>query len=381
MTKKKLLVDLMLDSGAYSSWARQKPISFEGYIQFVKDHEDYLYSYVNMDVIPGAPGRKRTQDEVEQSAKLSYANFEIMKSHGLKPMPVFHHGEDFSWFERLLKGGETYIGISRSGSSSVSHLVPWFDRIFSMICDAKGQPQIRTHGLGVTNAQLLFRYPWTTVDSTSWVMSGVFASLLIPPYVNGKPCYSRPPVSVKLSDIKSGGKRQFEAMGDMSRELVERFLREEVKLSISEVRNLARERFRVGLTYFQRLAKHLEPFNFAHRRGPQFMKGRAITREHLKIFYATNLTSYQSSLLTEMGASTRLLNYWDLWEASPKRRPKSRDPAVDVVGLIRYVTEGDFAEGNYQFAQPSVKSWSSPAYRRHRAMGLLKRLQEVEDAT
>jgi hypothetical protein len=35
-----------------------------------------------------------------------------MKDAGLKPLPVFHHGEHFSWLERMLADGESYIGIS-----------------------------------------------------------------------------------------------------------------------------------------------------------------------------------------------------------------------------------------------------------------------------
>jgi hypothetical protein len=110
--KPKPLIKLMLDSGAYSAWTQNQAISIAAYIKFVRECEPYLHTYVNLDVIPGALGRPRTWQDTETAAAQSYRSLQLMKDAGLKPLPVFHQGEDFRWLERMLKDGEEYIGIS-----------------------------------------------------------------------------------------------------------------------------------------------------------------------------------------------------------------------------------------------------------------------------
>ena len=34
-----------------------------------------------------------------------------------------------------------------------------------------GKPKVKVHGFGMTTRELLFRYPWASVDSTSWYSS------------------------------------------------------------------------------------------------------------------------------------------------------------------------------------------------------------------
>src|SRR5690554_1780501 len=106
-------VKLMLDSGAFSAWKMNQPIDLRDYIDFLKQTDGLLESYVALDVIPGQGGRMvRTYEAVEASAKASYRNLEIMRDAGLRPIPVFHQGEDFKWLNRLVEDGEEYIGIS-----------------------------------------------------------------------------------------------------------------------------------------------------------------------------------------------------------------------------------------------------------------------------
>jgi hypothetical protein len=44
----------------------------------------------------------------------------------------------------------------------------WLNRL----TDPDGTPKVKVHGFGLTNIQLLFRYPWYSVDSTSWLQNG-----------------------------------------------------------------------------------------------------------------------------------------------------------------------------------------------------------------
>src|SRR5580692_1929900 len=86
-------ISLMLDSGAFSAWKRGISINLAEYIAYIKKHEHLLASYVCLDQIPGKPGVKRTQAEVDDAAAQSYKNQQTMKKAGLTPIPVFHQGE------------------------------------------------------------------------------------------------------------------------------------------------------------------------------------------------------------------------------------------------------------------------------------------------
>ena len=56
-------------------------------------------------------------------------------------------------------------------------------RIFTKhICDEKGMPRVKVHGFGLTSLSLMLRFPWFSVDSTSWVVTGRMGSIYIPRY-------------------------------------------------------------------------------------------------------------------------------------------------------------------------------------------------------
>jgi hypothetical protein len=74
-TAELMTVDLMLDSGMYSAWSRNDDtLSVKKYMKYIRENEKYLFSYVNMDKIPGVYGQKRTQEQVEDSAAVGYRN-------------------------------------------------------------------------------------------------------------------------------------------------------------------------------------------------------------------------------------------------------------------------------------------------------------------
>src|SRR5215510_8863381 len=104
-------INLFLDSGAYSAWTKGQTIDVREYIKFIQAAAPWLSFYVNLDVIPGRADRVRTVADVEASAAQSYRNLQIMKDAGLRPIPVFHHGEHFRWLEKMLADGED-IGVS-----------------------------------------------------------------------------------------------------------------------------------------------------------------------------------------------------------------------------------------------------------------------------
>src|SRR5229473_997813 len=140
-----MYVDLFLDSGAYAAWRRNETLDIYRYIDYIKRNKEYIDYYVNMDVIPGTYGYTPSKQEVDESAKKSYENLQIMKKEGLHPIPVFHQGEDFNWLKRLLSDGEDYVGVSPAedmmGWRGISpHL--WMDSVFTLLTDTEGSPLI-----------------------------------------------------------------------------------------------------------------------------------------------------------------------------------------------------------------------------------------------
>jgi hypothetical protein len=362
-------VSLFLDSGVFSAWNRGESLDIKKYIEFVKETEHLLTCYANMDVIPGKFGEKRTMDQVEASAQGSYKNQQIMKDAGLTPIPIFHQGESFTWLDKMLNEGEPYIGISTAKDVPNREQRRWLDHVWSVITDKNGVPYVKTHGFGITNISLLLRYPWYTCDSTTWSLAAGFGLVYIPGIRSGKPDYSQLPVRIIMSGRQqsawSSAKRQYEALSDIERAHVDHYLNY-VGVSIPEARYLSSARRAACLKYFMDFAKsyRLKPFKFRHGVTTDFRPNVPAPplRESMSVIFATMLTNGQfSQIMTDAGARTRLLSYWEF--------VKRKD---GVEALERYVTHGIY---NLEYKQrPPPRDWGD-THTSHRRIQLVKRLE------
>lgn len=183
-------LEIFLDSGAFSAWSKGVEINIDEYIQFIKDNEEFIEVYANLDVIG--------------DAEATYKNQKYMESKGLKPLPCYHIGEPIEYLFRYLQEGYDYIALGGMVSKTTqSQLVHWLDTLFSKhLTDAKGYPTVKIHGFGITSLKLLLRYPWYSVDSTSWVKTGRFGAVFIPVRnkTGGGYDYSKVPHKVMISD-------------------------------------------------------------------------------------------------------------------------------------------------------------------------------------
>lgn len=159
-------VELFLDSGAFSAWSKGASIDIQEYIEFIKQHEDVIEVYANLDVIG--------------DAKATWKNQRIMERAGLHPLPIFHFGSPEHFLEKYVSA-YNYIGLGGTVGIAAGGIDSYLDRIFSKyICDAKGVPKVKVHGFGLTSLRLMLRYPWYSVDSTSWVVAGRMGSIYMP---------------------------------------------------------------------------------------------------------------------------------------------------------------------------------------------------------
>lgn len=177
--------NVFLDSGAFSAWSKSVEIEIQEYIAFIKKYKKYIDNYAVLDVIG--------------NAEATLTNQKTMESAGLNPIPCYHYGEDKKYLEYYLKNYD-YIALGGMVPISSKDLIPWLDELFSnYICDKDGMPTVKIHGFGLTALKLMLRYPWYSVDSTSWVMTGRLGAVLIPRKKNDKYIYNIDPFKVNIS--------------------------------------------------------------------------------------------------------------------------------------------------------------------------------------
>lgn len=180
-----MTTDLLLDSGAYSAKTQMKKIDIDEYIAYIKQNQDVFDKYFNLDVIGN--GDK------------SYQNFLYMRSKGLKPIPVWHAETDPIFLEHYLKVSD-YIAIGAISVMSNERTIRSLDSVWAdYLTDEDGMPLCKIHGFGLTSIFIMRRYPWWSVDSTSWVQFGRYGVILIPRTRGGKWVYDENPHIVTVS--------------------------------------------------------------------------------------------------------------------------------------------------------------------------------------
>jgi hypothetical protein len=157
------------------------------YTMFIKEYLPHIEVYAVLDVI--------------NNAEATWENQQYMESKGLKPMPVWHFGCDIKWLQMYLDKGYDYIAIGGIVPNPTSVIIPPMDDIWDyLLTYDNGIPRVKVHGFAVTAPELVHRYPWYSVDSTSWVKYGKYGIALVPRTKGGKLDYTLSPHSVAVSD-------------------------------------------------------------------------------------------------------------------------------------------------------------------------------------
>jgi hypothetical protein len=368
-------IQLLLDSGAYSAFKKSETLDLKDYIKYVQEQKHLLWNYVNMDVMPPRKkdGERRTPAESEAAAKASYANLQEMKAHGLKPIPVFHRGEDWYWLERMLKDGEDYIGFSLSGSPWGDGAEDWMDTLYRILTNQNGDPIVKIHGFAITGIRRLLRYPFYSVDSTSWNVAGSYGWIQVPPRNErtGEFDYLSPPEFVSITNqgrnTKSKKLKVADTFGDIKREWMIRYLEKEVGVELAQARNSHIYRIMAGIVLQKGISRSLPRIrydasgNLIDDREPSHQK--AISYEPLKMFFAINTDRDHNWLMNQAQVQYRLLSYYE-----------TRTEREDF--LEQLATKGIFGKLEYVKKIPKKADWKSQRYRSHRSLALIARLAE-----
>jgi len=155
--------DVLLDSSAFSVYTGRANVNVEEYGEHLLKNKQHFKIYANLDVIGDAESTDKNQLYLE--------------SLGLNPLPTYHLGSDIYWLEKYIEKYD-YIGLGGLVSISIRKnvLFAHLDRCFSLIM--KKKPKLKIHGWGMTGQDVVFRYPFYSVDSTSWLSGGKFNNLV-----------------------------------------------------------------------------------------------------------------------------------------------------------------------------------------------------------
>jgi len=171
----KPVIDLVLDSGAYSAHTKGVAIDITAYGDFLLANKADIYHAVNLDVIaPESP---------EAAAAAGWNNFLRMRKRGIDVMPVFHARENVKWLDMMLDETD-YIGLSGTSLVSPAENLVWHNLMWNHVTDSAGYPVAKFHAFGDTSPHSMRTYPFFSADSATWqIASGKTGCI----YIQGKP--------------------------------------------------------------------------------------------------------------------------------------------------------------------------------------------------
>jgi hypothetical protein len=163
---------IFLDSGAFSAYTLGAVLSVADYCDYIVRNKDIIRTdgtCVMASVLDGIGDPLQT-----------YRNQIEMEWRGCRPLPCFHAGEDERYLEWYVQNYE-YITLGGMVGSSTKQLCIWLDRIWDRyLTDGSGHPRLKVHGFGITAIPIMERYPWHSCDSSSWIQSAAFGSIVTP---------------------------------------------------------------------------------------------------------------------------------------------------------------------------------------------------------
>lgn len=157
---------VFLDSGAFSAFTKGVKVDIKAYCEYIKKNIDIIDYASVLDSIGDPQGTFNNQCQMEK--------------FGVRPLPCFHYGEDERYLEYYIKNYE-YITLGGMVPISTPQLRLWLDRLWERyLTDGSGRPRLKVHGFGLTTLTLMERYPWYSVDSSSWVQIAANGNVLLP---------------------------------------------------------------------------------------------------------------------------------------------------------------------------------------------------------
>lgn len=175
------LREVMLDSGAFTAWTKgEKELSVE---ELSKVYDDTLRKLskkikevwlINLDVIPGGPGRVPPTEEIQQCLDASDVNFKILrKRFGDRVLPVYHQTEGVARLKQVARMSD-YIGLGFRQDFAESDRIRYAEEALAVLAPM-GK---KAHGLATTGYKMLSRTCFDSVDSATWLYIAAMGGIM-----------------------------------------------------------------------------------------------------------------------------------------------------------------------------------------------------------
>lgn len=157
---------VFLDSGAFSAFSQGVNIDIDRYCDYCKTNSDIIDFASVLDSIGSHKGTWENQMYIEKQ--------------GVNVLPCYHYGEPEAVLQYYIDRYEHFT-IGGLVPISTQQMKIWLDRIWGKYLTNKdGTPKRKVHGFGVTSLPMMMRYPWYSVDSSTWVQWGAHGMILLP---------------------------------------------------------------------------------------------------------------------------------------------------------------------------------------------------------
>lgn len=159
-------VKVFLDSGAFSAFSLGATIDLDTYCKYIQTNTDIVDFPSVLDSIGDYKG--------------TWHNQFGMEANGVSALPCYHFGEPEEVLEYYIEN-YPYVTIGGLVPVSVKQKTIWLDRIWDKyLTNENGQSKIKIHAFGLTSLVLARRYPWYSVDSSTWVQWAANGMILLP---------------------------------------------------------------------------------------------------------------------------------------------------------------------------------------------------------
>ena len=177
---------LFIDSGAFSAWTKGSRVNVKEYINWLNERVDDIDLCGQVDVIPGDRVFGATPTQVKEAAEKTWENYLFMRKRMKNPTALlytYHIGEPIEFLERALEwkdeNGNPIPYMALGGMVGKSHQLrdTFLEKCFITIRKSSN-PDIKIHAFGMTDFDLLEKYPIYSADSTSWIMVGAMGNVM-----------------------------------------------------------------------------------------------------------------------------------------------------------------------------------------------------------
>ena len=173
---------ILLDSGAFTAWAKGDEVALEPLIEIYSDligkYEHGLKKIwlINLDKIPGQRGRTASPKEIEEAIRISDRNFNILTKHfGDRVLPVFHQNESKERLHEICTMAD-YICISPRNDVGEKYRITWSAEVHTLLKEMGDTA--KTHGLATTGMKMLQNVNWGSADSAWWLQTANNGSIM-----------------------------------------------------------------------------------------------------------------------------------------------------------------------------------------------------------